>query len=109
MLAPFLRSRTHVVGTFPEGGLILWVESEFVKEMLSKGSALSYIEKAAAAHLGRAVRVQVRVGAPEEPLAPAPEPPAAPTPAPQEKEGPAAADPFDALLELGQYDNFTVT
>ncbi len=109
MLAPFLRSRTHVVGTFPEGGLILWVESEFVKEMLSKGSSLSYIEKAAAAHLGRAVRVQVRVGAPEEPLAPAPEPPAAPTPAPQEKEPPAAADPFDALLELGQYDNFTVT
>ncbi len=109
MLAPFLRSRTHVVGTFPEGGLILWVESEFVKEMLSKGSALSYIEKAAAAHLGHAVRVQVRVGAPEEPLAPVPEPPAAPTPAPQEETPPTAADPFDALLELGQYDNFTVT
>ena len=109
MLAPFLRSRTHVVGTFPEGGLILWVESEFVKDMLSKGSALSYIEKAAAAHLGRAVRVQVRVGAPEEPLAPPPEP-SAPTPAPQKEEGPpAAADPFDALLELGKYDNFTVT
>ena len=108
MLAPFLRSRTHVVGTFPEGGLILWVESEFVKDMLSKGSALSYIEKAAAAHLGRAVRVQVRVGAPEEPLAPPPEP-SAPTPAPQKEEAPPAADPFDALLELGKYDNFTVT
>lgn len=108
MLAPFLRSRTHVVGTFPEGGLILWVESEFVKDMLSKGSALSYIEKAAAAHLGRAVRVQVRVGAPEEPLAPPPEP-SAPTPAPQKEEAPPATDPFDALLELGKYDNFTVT
>lgn len=103
MLAPFLRSRAHVVGTFPEGGLILWVESEFVKDMLSKGSSLRYIEKAAEEHLGRAVRVQVRVGAPEEPLPTQSQPSAPP------EEPPAAADPFDALLELGQYDNFTVT
>lgn len=103
MLAPFLRSRAHVVGTFPEGGLILWVESEFVKDMLSKGSSLRYIEKAAEEHLGRAVRVQVRVGAPEEPLPTQSQPSAPP------EELPAAADPFDALLELGQYDNFTVT
>ena len=91
---PYLNNPSKVSGTWKNGRLTLWVDSEFTRSMLNKPAVLEKLAQAAADAFGGQPQVSVTVGAP---------PPADAPPAPAEK------DPLDDLLSFGgQFDNITI-
>lgn len=107
---PYLNNPAKVTGSWKNGFLTLWVDSEFTRAMLNKPAITQGLAQAAAACFGAAqAQVSVVVGqAPQaEPVPPAaPAQPAAPVP-PAEPAGPK--DALDELLAFGaQFDNITI-
>ena len=91
---PYLNNPSKVSGTWKNGRLTLWVDSEFTRSMLNKPAVLEKLAQAAADAFGGQPQVSVTVGAP---------PPSDAPPAPAEK------DPLDDLLSFGgQFDNITI-
>ena len=91
---PYLNNPSKVSGTWKNGRLILWVDSEFTRSMLNKPAVLEKLAQAAADAFGGQPQVSVTVGAP---------PPLDAPPAPAKK------DPLDDLLSFGgQFDNITI-
>ena len=91
---PYLNNPSKVSGTWKNGRLTLWVDSEFTRSMLNKPAVLEKLAQAAADAFGGQPQVSVTVGVP---------PPSDTPPAPAEK------DPLDDLLSFGgQFDNITI-
>ena len=91
---PYLNNPSKVSGTWKNGRLTLWVDSEFTRSMLNKPAVLEKLAQAAADAFGGQPQVSVTVGAP---------PPSDAPPAPAKK------DPLDDLLSFGgQFDNITI-
>ena len=91
----FLNNAAMVQGRLEDGVLTLWVESDFVKNMVGKRSVLEVVEREASALTGSAVRCVVTVG-----KAPAFAVPAA---------APDSHDHLDDLLAFGQQiDNIII-
>ncbi|USF26527.1 Holliday junction ATP-dependent DNA helicase RuvB [Firmicutes bacterium ASF500] len=90
---PYLNNPSKVSGTWKNGRLTLWVDSEFTRSMLNKPAVLEKLAQAAADAFGGQPQVSVTVGAP---------PPSDAPPAPAEK------DPLDDLAaSFGGLDNIT--
>ena len=94
---PYLNNPAKVTGTWKNGQLTLWVDSELTRTMLNKPSVLEKLARAAADSFGGEPRVSVVTGTP---------PPAElgqATPAPA-----AERDPLDDLAaSFGGLDNIT--
>jgi DNA polymerase-3 subunit gamma/tau len=94
---PYLNNPAKVTGTWKNGKLTLWVDSEFTRSMLNKPAVLEKLAQAAAASFGGQPQVSVVTGAP-----PAAEQSQPPAPG-------AEKDPLDELLSFGgQFDNITI-
>jgi len=94
---PYLNNPAKVTGTWKNGKLTLWVDSEFTRSMLNKPAVLEKLAQAAAASFGGQPQVSVVTGAP--PTAEQSQPPAPG----------AEKDPLDELLSFGgQFDNITI-
>ena len=94
---PYLNNPAKVTGTWKNGKLTLWVDSEFTRSMLNKPAVLEKLAQAAAASFGGQLQVSVVTGAP-----PAAEQSQPPAPG-------AEKDPLDELLSFGgQFDNITI-
>ena len=94
---PYLNNPAKVTGTWKNGKLTLWVDSEFTRPMLNKPAVLEKLAQAAAASFGGQPQVSVVTGAP-----PAAEQSQPPAPG-------AEKDPLDELLSFGgQFDNITI-
>ncbi|NBI11149.1 DNA polymerase III subunit gamma/tau, partial [Colidextribacter sp. OB.20] len=94
---PYLNNPAKVTGTWKNGQLTLWVDSEFTRSMLNKPAVLDKLAQAAAASFGGQPQVGIVVGAP-------------PPSGGEEVPAPAAErDPLDDLLSFGgQFDNITI-
>ena len=99
---PYLNNPAKVTGTWKNGMLTLWVDSEFTRSMLNKPAVLEKLARAAGDTFGGQAQVNVVTGAPpREETPPVGEGPA---PAPG-----AEKDPLDDLLSFGgQFDNITI-
>ena len=98
---PYLNNPSKVTGTWKNGLLTLWTDSDFTRSMLNKPAVLDGLAAAAAAAFGGQPRVSVVTGKPpaEERTAPAPA---------GNGEG-AGDDALDQLLAFGeQYDNIVI-
>lgn len=84
----FLKDPANVQGRLEGGKLTLWVESEFLKQLIGKPAVLEAVAQEAAAQAGHPVQCTVAVGHPNE--APAPSP-----------AGPSERRPLDRLLDRG--------
>ena len=94
---PYLNNPAKVTGTWKNGKLTLWVDSEFTRSMLNKPAVLEKLAQAAAASFGGQPQVSVVTGVP-----PAAEQSQPPAPG-------AEKDPLDELLSFGgQFDNITI-
>ena len=96
-MIPYLNNPAKVTGTWKNGKLTLWVDSEFTRSMLNKPAVLEKLAQAAAASFGGQPQVSVVTDAP-----PAAEQGQPPAPG-------AEKDPLDELLSFGgQFDNITI-
>lgn len=92
---PYLNNPAKVTGTWKNGQLTLWVDSEFTRSMLNKPAVLEKLAQAAAASFGGQPQVSVITGAPP--------------PAEAAASKAAEKDPLDDLLSFGgQFDNITI-
>ena len=90
----FLSNPAMVKGTADGPILILWAQSDFVKNMISKPGILAAVENAAKLLPGGPYRVVVTIGAPPAPVTAAPA---------------GGGDKLDELLALGeQFDNIII-
>jgi len=62
----FIKNPGFASGTYKDGILTIWVESDLVRGTLSKPDTLAAIEKAAGIRFGSPARVNITVGKPEE-------------------------------------------
>lgn len=93
---PYLNNPAKVTGTWKNGRLTLWVDSELTRTMLNKPAVLEKLGQSAAAAFGGQPQVDVAVGAPPA------EGEALPAPA-------GKKDPLDELMPFeGQFDNITI-
>ena len=89
---PYLNNPAKVTGTWKNGQLTLWVDSEFTRSMLNKPAVLEKLAQAAAAAFGGQPQVGIVTGAP---------PSSGGGSAPE-----AAEDPLDGLMKsFGGLDN----
>ena len=93
---PYLNNPAKVTGTWKNGQLTLWVDSELTRSMLNKPAVLEKLARAAAASFGGEPQVSVVTGAP-----PLSEPERSPAPAGEK-------DPLDDLMAFGGLDNITI-
>ena len=94
---PYLNNPAKVTGTWKNGMLTLWVDSEFTRSMLNKPAVLEKLARAAADTFGGQPQVSVVTGTPPRVE------PAASAPAPR-----AEKDPLDDLAaSFGGLDNIT--
>ena len=93
---PYLNNPARVTGTWKNGQLTLWVDSELTRSMLNKPAVLEKLAQAAAASFGGEAQVSVVTGSPPPPGAEQP-------PAPK-----GERDPLDDLMAFGGLDNITI-
>ena len=94
---PYLNNPAKVTGTWKNGQLTLWVDSELTRTMLNKPSVLEKLAQAAAGVFGGQPQVSIVTGTPP------PAEPGQPAPAPS-----AERDPLDDLAaSFGGLDNIT--
>ena len=101
----FLNNPSMVQGRLEGDALTLWVESEFVKNMVGKPTVLEAVGALASSMTGRTVRCTVSVGKPPA-LQPGGAEPVSPA---AESSAPAEHDKLDDLMALGaQFDNIII-
>ncbi len=101
----FLNNPSMVQGRLEGDALTLWVESEFVKNMVGKPAVLEAVGALASSMTGRTVRCTVSVGKPPA-LQPGGAEPVSPA---AESSAPAEHDKLDDLMALGaQFDNIII-
>ncbi|MPM16406.1 hypothetical protein SDC9_62785 [bioreactor metagenome] len=66
MAMSFLKNPDLAIGTYLDGVLTIWVESDLVRGTLSKPDTLAAIEGAAGIRFGAPARVNIAVGKPQE-------------------------------------------
>ena len=93
---PYLNNPAKVTGTWKNGQLTLWVDSELTRSMLNKPAVLDKLAQAASASFGGEAQVSVVTGPPPPPEAEQP-------PAPRGEK-----DPLDDLMAFGGLDNITI-
>ena len=99
---PYLNNPDKVTGVWKNGGLTLWVDSEFTRTMLNKPAILEALSQAAQARFGIPAQTAVVTG-----KAPRQEP--VPSPQAAQPEEPEEKDALDDLLAFGEFDNIQVT
>ena len=90
---PYLNNPAKVTGTWKNGQLTLWADSEFTRSILNKPAVLEKLALAAEHFFHQQAQVSVAVGAP---------PKAGGSTAAAEK------DPLDDLMSFGGLDNITI-
>lgn len=90
---PYLNNPAKVTGTWKNGQLTLWADSEFTRSILNKSAVLEKLALAAEHFFHQQAQVSVAVGAP---------PKAGGSTAAAEK------DPLDDLISFGGLDNITI-
>ncbi|MBR4098886.1 MAG: DNA polymerase III subunit gamma/tau [Clostridium sp.] len=97
---PYLNNHAKVQGTWKNGALTLWVDSEFTRSMLNKPAIKDALAASASARFNVQAQVSIVVGQP---------PKAEPAPTPPPEEQTAQPDKLDELLAFGeQFDNIVI-
>lgn len=107
-LIPYLNNPAKVTGTWQNGTLTLWVDTEFTRSMLNKPAVKEELARSATARFGQTAKVGVVTGTPPTPETRQKQPEApAPAAAPEESEQQNGA--LEDLLAFGaQFDNITI-
>lgn len=90
----YLKNPTFATGTYTDGVLTLWTDSDMTKKTIEKPAVLAELGELAEKRFGTSVRIRVTVGKPDSAVSNGPE---------------ENADSFDDLLAMGrQFGNITI-